>query len=234
MIVIPAVDIREGKVVRLRHGRLQEMIVYAHGPVEAARGFAEDGAQWVHIVDLDAAFDAGDNRSVIADVAREAGVPIQVGGGLRSLFVIEGVLAVGASRVVLGTEAILDQDFLVECVERYGDRVVVALDTDGDVVKVRGWTEPAGSFHEVLDRLVRTGVPRLLVTAITRDGTLKGPDLDLYRRLTGVRIPVLASGGVASLGDLRALARVGVEGVIVGKALYEGAFTLREAMEAPV
>ncbi|HEX6263581.1 MAG TPA: 1-(5-phosphoribosyl)-5-[(5-phosphoribosylamino)methylideneamino]imidazole-4-carboxamide isomerase [Actinomycetota bacterium] len=234
MIVIPAIDVREGKVVRLRHGRLQEMIVYADDPVETARGYAADGARQVHVVDLDAAFGVGDNRAVIAEVAREAGVPIQVGGGLRSLLLIEGVLAVGASRVVLGTEAILDPAFLAECVERYGQRVVVALDTDGDVVKVRGWTEPAGSFDEILERLVRARVPRLLVTAIARDGTLEGPDLDLYRRLSPLGVPVLASGGVSSLEDLRRLARAGVEGAVVGKALYEGRFTLREAIEVPV
>lgn len=234
MIVIPAIDIREGKVVRLRHGRLQEMIVYGDDPVAIARAYAEDGAPWVHVVDLDAAFGVGDNRAVIADVAREAGVPIQVGGGLRSLFLIQVVLEVGASRLVLGTEAILDREFLGECLQRYGDRVVVALDTDGEEVKVRGWTESAGSFDEVLEELVRAGVPRLLVTAIARDGTLGGPDLDLYRRLTDLRVPVLASGGVSSLEDLRQLARAGVEGVIVGKALYEGNFTLREAMEVPV
>lgn len=235
MIVIPAVDVREGNVVRLRHGRLDETVVYADDPVDAARAFARDGASWIHVVDLDAAFGGGSNRAVIADVARGTGVPVQVGGGLRSLPLVEGALEVGAARVVLGTEAIVDAAFLDECVRRYGERVVVALDTDGDVVKVRGWTEPAGGFDEVLDRLVRAGVPRLLVTAIARDGTLEGPDLDLYRRVTAaVEAPVLASGGVGSLDDLRRLARVGVEGVIVGKALYEGNFTLREAMEVPV
>ena len=235
MIVIPAVDVREGNVVRMRHGRLDETVVYTADPVDAARAFARDGASWIHVVDLDAAFGTGSNRAVIADVARETGVSVQVGGGLRSLPLVEGVLEFGAARVVLGTEAIVDGAFLDECLRRYVERVVVALDTDGDVVKVRGWTEPAGGFDEVLDRLVRAGVPRLLVTAIARDGTLEGPDLDLYRRVTAaVEVPVLASGGVGSLDDLRRLARVGVEAVIVGKALYEGNFTLREAMEVPV
>lgn len=235
MIIIPAVDVREGNVVRMRHGRLDETVVYTDDPVDAARAFARDGASWIHVVDLDAAFGTGSNRAVIADVARETGVSVQVGGGLRSLPLVEGVLEFGAARVVLGTEAIVDGAFLDECLRRYVERVVVALDTDGDVVKVRGWTEPAGGFDEVLDRLVRAGVPRLLVTAIARDGTLEGPDLDLYRRVTAaVEVPVLASGGVGSLDDLRRLARVGVEAVIVGKALYEGNFTLREAMEVPV
>jgi len=235
VIIIPAVDVREGNVVRMRHGRLDETVVYTDDPVDAARAFARDGASWIHVVDLDAAFGTGSNRAVIADVARETGVSVQVGGGLRSLPLVEGVLEFGAARVVLGTEAIVDGAFLDECLRRYGERVVVALDTDGDVVKVRGWTEPAGGFDEVLDRLVRAGVPRLLVTAIARDGTLEGPDLDLYRRVTAaVEMPVLASGGVGSLDDLRRLARVGVEAVIVGKALYEGNFTLREAMEVPV
>jgi len=235
VIIIPAVDVREGNVVRMRHGRLDETVVYTDDPVDAARAFARDGASWIHVVDLDAAFGTGSNRAVIADVARETGVSVQVGGGLRSLPLVEGVLEFGAARVVLGTEAIVDGAFLDECLRRYVERVVVALDTDGDVVKVRGWTEPAGGFDEVLDRLVRAGVPRLLVTAIARDGTLEGPDLDLYRRVTAaVEMPVLASGGVGSLDDLRRLARVGVEAVIVGKALYEGNFTLREAMEVPV
>jgi len=235
VIIIPAVDVREGNVVRMRHGRLDETVVYTDDPVDAARAFARDGASWIHVVDLDAAFGTGSNRAVIADVARETGVSVQVGGGLRSLPLVEGVLEFGAARVVLGTEAIVDGAFLDECLRRYVERVVVALDTDGDVVKVRGWTEPAGGFDEVLDRLVRAGVPRLLVTAIARDGTLEGPDLDLYRRVTAaVEVPVLASGGVGSLDDLRRLARVGVEAVIVGKALYEGNFTLREAMEVPV
>jgi len=235
VIIIPAVDVREGNVVRMRHGRLDETVVYTDDPVDAARAFARDGASWIHVVDLDAAFGTGSNRAVIADVARETGVSVQVGGGLRSLPLVEGVLEFGAARVVLGTEAIVDGAFLDECLRRYVERVVVALDTDGDVVKVRGWTEPAGGFDEVLDRLVRAGVPRLLVTAIARDGTLEGPDLDLYRRVTAaVEVPVLASVGVGSLDDLRRLARVGVEAVIVGKALYEGNFTLREAMEVPV
>lgn len=235
MIVIPAVDLREGKVVRLRRGRPDEMTVYSRDPAETARVFAADGASWVHVVDLDAAFGVGDNRAVISDLARVAGTAIQVGGGLRSRALVEEVLALGAARVVLGTEAIVDPAFLGACVERYGDRVVVALDTDGDEVKVRGWTEPAGEFAEVLERLVDAGAPRLLVTAIARDGTLEGPDLDLYQRVMDrADLPVLASGGVGSLDDLRRLARVEVEGVVVGKALYEGAFTLREAMEVPV
>lgn len=235
MIVIPAVDLREGKVVRLRRGLLDDVTVYSSDPVETARSFARDGASWVHVVDLDAAFGVGDNRAVIADIARDAGVPVQVGGGLRSSSTVQEVLGLGAARVVLGTEAILDAEFLRACVERYGDRVVVALDTDGDVVKVRGWTEPAGRFDEVLERLLEGGAPRLLVTAIARDGTLEGPDLDLYRRLRAhTETPVLASGGVGSLDDLRGLARVEVEGVVVGKALYEGAFTLQEAIEVPV
>ncbi len=235
MIVIPAVDLREGKVVRLRRGRLDETTVYSSDPVETVRAFARDGASWVHVVDLDAAFEVGDNRAVIADIAQEAGVPVQVGGGLRTPSLVDEVLALGAARVLLGTEAILDPAFLRACVERHADRVMVALDTDGEVVKVRGWTEPAGAFDEVLERLVEAAVPRLLVTAIARDGTLEGADLDLYRRVRArVDVPILASGGVGSLDDLRRLARVDVEGVVVGKALYEGAFTLREAIEVPV
>lgn len=233
MIVIPAVDVLHGKAVRLLRGNPGEATVYADDPADPAAGFARDGAERVHVVDLDAALGDGENTEAIRRVAEAVPVRIQVGGGLRSLDAIERVLAAGADRVVLGTEAVANPPFLAETLENHDQRVIVALDTEHGEVRVKGWTEDAGPFDDVLARLDAAGAPRYLITAVARDGTMEGPDLELYRRTLALTDrPVLASGGVGSLDDLRALATIGVEGVIVGKALYEGAFTLTEALDA--
>lgn len=232
MIVYPAIDLRGGKVVRLRRGRAQEMVVYADDPVAVARRFASQGAEWLHVVDLDAAFQSGDNRPTIHRIVEESGVAVQAGGGLRSLYTVESLVHMGVRRVVLGTEAVADPQFLKECVAQHEDQVVVAVDTDGEHVLVRGWTEKGGPFAEVLAALEDAGARRFLVTAVPVDGTLEGPDLDLYRRARGLTSrPVIASGGVGSLDDVARLAPLGVEGVVVGKALYERTFTLAQARE---
>ena len=233
MIVIPAVDVRDGRVVRLTHGRVQELVLYADDPVAVARGFAQEGAPRLHVVDLDAALDDGHNRDVIEEIVRESGVPVQVGGGLRTEQTIDAALEVGADRVILGTEAVRDPAFLQRCADRHGERIVAAVDTDGARALVKGWTEAGGDYEKVLAELEAAGAPRFLVTSIDRDGTLGGPDLDLYRRtLTLTSVPILASGGVGSVEDVEALAGTGVEAVVVGKALYEGAFTVAEAVAA--
>lgn len=233
MIVVPAIDVRHGKAVRLHRGRPDEMTVYGDDPAEMAARLGAGGAALIHMVDLDAALGEGHNRPSILGAIRAAGVPVQVGGGLRSKEAVREVLEAGAARAVLGTEAVADPGFLRACVAEHGERVVVAVDTDVGEVRVRGWTEGAGHFGEVLARLADDGAPRFLVTAVARDGTLAGPDLDLYRRTVALTDrPVLASGGVGSLADLRALAGIGLEGVVVGKALYEGAFSLWDAVEA--
>lgn len=230
MIVYPAIDVRGGKVVRLTRGRLQEVVVYADDPVAVAERFAAAGAEWLHVVDLDAAFETGDNRAVIHRIVEAAGIPVQAGGGLRSLYTVETLVEMGVARVILGTEAVGDPEFLQECLERHGEKVVVALDTDGTQVLVRGWTEGAGAYEEVLEALEQAGAPRFLVTSVPVDGTLAGPDLDLYRRTVArTKVPVIASGGVASVDDLPSLADTGVEGIVIGKALYEGTLDLREA-----
>jgi phosphoribosylformimino-5-aminoimidazole carboxamide ribotide isomerase len=233
VIVIPAIDVRRGRVVRLLRGRPQDETAYATDPAETAAGFAAQGARWVHVVDLDAALGTGTNREAVGRAVEAAGVPAQVGGGLRSVRNIEEVLGLAAARVILGTVAVADQRFLAEAVERFGDRVAVAVDTDGRDVLVRGWTEGAGPLEDVVARLEAAGAPRLLVTAVHRDGTLRGPDEALYRRLARLTDrPVMASGGVASSADLRVLAGTGVDAAVVGRALYEGALRLEEAMEA--
>lgn len=233
MIVIPAIDLHGGKAVRLTGGHLESVTVYADDPAGVAVRFEAQGASMIHVVDLDAALEAGDNRETLRRAVAAVDVPVQVGGGLRSERAVGEVVAAGAARVVVGTEAIRDEGFLRACLARLGERLVVALDTDGRSVRVRGWTEEAGGLEEVLARLEAVGTPRYLVTAVSRDGTLEGPDVALYEGLREMTDrPVIASGGVGGLDDLRALRDTGAEAVVVGKALYEGRFTLAKAMEA--
>jgi phosphoribosylformimino-5-aminoimidazole carboxamide ribotide isomerase len=233
VIVIPAIDVRRGRVVRLVRGRPHAETVYAEDPAEVAARFSQGGAPWIHVVDLDAALGEGDNRETLRRVVEAARCSVQVGGGLRSLEAVDRTLAEGAARVVMGTEAVLDPAFLGRAVTRFGDRVVVALDTDGTEVRIRGWTEGAGPLEAALGRLAEAGAPRFLVTAIHRDGTRLGPDVDLYRRLVPLTDrPVMASGGVGTAADLRTLAATGVEAAIVGRALYDGSLSLPEAMAA--
>lgn len=233
MIVIPAIDVRGGRVVRLRRGRREEETVYADDPARVARDFAGQGAAWIHIVDLDAAFGDGDNREIIRTAVSASGVSIQVGGGLRTAAEVDGVLRSGAARVVLGTEAVTDETFVPDAVGSHGDRIAVALDVDGDRVRTHGWTADGGPIDRALPRLEDAGAPRFLVTSVSRDGTLEGPDLALYERITAMTTrPVQASGGVRHADDLRALVGTGVEGVVVGRALYQGTLSLAEALEA--
>ena len=234
MIVIPAVDIRRGRVVRLRQGRSDEETEYTDDPVAAAKTFLDAGAERLHVVDLDAAFGTGENRDAISRVlASVKSGAAQVGGGIRGLDEAAGFLEQGADRFIIGTEAVRNPAFLELAVERFGDAVVVALDVKGDRVRVRGWKDEAGTLDEALPRVIGGGARRLLVTQVSRDGTLEGPDLALYEGLVErTEIPILASGGVREPDDLRRLASTGVEAVIVGKALYEGRMTVAEALEA--
>lgn len=233
MIVIPAIDLRRGHVVRLHQGRPDEETTYGDDPVATARAFVEAGAEWLHLVDLDAALGRGDNREVLGRVVGTTSARAQVGGGLRSLDAAREVLDAGASRVVFGTGALRAGGFLVAAVSELHEAAVIALDVDGDRVRIAGWTEDAGSLHQVLARVDDAGAARILVTQVSRDGTLEGPDLHLYERLEReASAAVIASGGVRDADDLRALAETGVEAVVVGRALYEGRLTLAEALEA--
>ena len=233
MIVIPAIDLRGGNVVRLRHGRPEAETTYGDDPVATARAFTDAGATWLHIVDLDAALGSGDNREMVGDIIDATDARVQVGGGLRTLDAARELVDTGASRVVLGTGVLREGGFLAGAVSELGETLVIALDVDGDRVRIDGWTADAGSLDEVLPRVRDAGVSRVLATQVSRDGTLEGPDLGLYERLVdGSRAHVIASGGVRDTRDLKALARTGVEAVIVGRALYEGTLTLAEALEA--
>ena len=233
MIVIPAIDLRGGRVVRLRKGRADEETTYGEDPVGTARAFTDAGAAWLHLIDLDAALGAGDNREVVGDVIAATPARVQVGGGLRTLDAAREMVDTGASRVVLGTGALREDGFLAGAVSELGETLVVALDVDGDRVRVGGWTEDAGDLAEVLPRVRDAGVGRILATQVSRDGTLEGPDVRLYERLVrDSNAEVIASGGVRDADDLRALTGTGVEAVVVGRALYEGRLTLSEALEA--
>jgi phosphoribosyl isomerase A len=205
-------------------------------PLAAALQWQRDGAEWIHLVDLDAAFGRGSNRELLAQVVGAVDVKVELSGGIRDDDSLEAALATGATRVNIGTAALENPDWVRTAISRHGDRIAVGLDVRGTTLAARGWTQEGGELFDVLERLDRDGCARYVVTDVRRDGTLTGPNLDLLRSVCErTDKPVVASGGVSTLDDLRALAKlakVGVEGTIVGKALYAGAFTLPEALDA--
>jgi len=233
--LLPAVDVAGGQAVRLVQGAAGSETSYGD-PVEAALAWQAAGAQWVHLVDLDAAFGRGDNRELLARVVAALDVRVEMSGGIRDDASLDRALAAGAARVNIGTAALEDPTWCARVVQRYGDLVAVGLDVRGTTLAARGWTQEGGELWPVLDRLERDGCARYVVTDVTKDGTLRGPNLDLLREVCArTARPVVASGGVSSIDDLRALAALvplGVEGAIVGKALYAGAFTLEDALAA--
>ena len=234
-VLLPAVDVADGQAVRLVQGEAGSETGYGD-PLEAAMQWQRDGAQWIHLVDLDAAFGRGSNRDLIARVVAAVEVDVELSGGIRDDDSLEAALKTGARRVNVGTAALEQPDWVRDAIGRHGDRIAVGLDVRGTTLAARGWTEEGGELFDVLERLDRDGCARYVVTDVRRDGTLTGPNLDLLRSVCErTPAPVVASGGVSSLDDLRALAAlssIGVEGAIVGKALYAGAFTLPEALEA--
>jgi phosphoribosyl isomerase A len=237
--LLPAVDVANGQAVRLVQGEAGTETSYGD-PWEAALAWQRDGAEWIHLVDLDAAFGKGSNRELLASVVGKLDVRVELSGGIRDDDSLEAALATGARRVNLGTAALEDPQWTSKVVSSYGDRVAIGLDVRiteaGHRLAARGWTRDGGDLWEVLERLDADGAARYVVTDVSKDGTLKGPNLDLLREVTArTDAPVIASGGVSSLDDLRALAGLsvdGVEGAIVGKALYAGAFTLPAALAA--
>jgi phosphoribosylformimino-5-aminoimidazole carboxamide ribotide isomerase len=238
MILYPAIDIRDGKAVRLAQGDFAAETVYDADPLSAARAWVEGGARWLHVVDLDGARDGSPaNLAHLERIAGELGVPVQFGGGLRSLDAVAAALAAGAERVILGTAAYNDVDFLDDVLAAHGDRVVVSVDVRGGRVASAGWTQQTEmEAAAVIEHLQRRGVKRLVYSSIERDGMLTGPDLDEVRRVCEVvRGTFVYSGGIGTLEDLRALAglrQVNLRGVIVGKALYERRFGVAEALAA--
>ncbi|HEY9439392.1 MAG TPA: bifunctional 1-(5-phosphoribosyl)-5-((5-phosphoribosylamino)methylideneamino)imidazole-4-carboxamide isomerase/phosphoribosylanthranilate isomerase PriA [Streptomyces sp.] len=233
--LLPAVDVRDGQAVRLVHGESGSETSYGD-PLQAALTWQEAGAEWLHLVDLDAAFGTGDNRALIAEVAGTMDIKVELSGGIRDDESLAAALATGCTRVNLGTAALETPEWVAKAIAEHGDKIAVGLDVRGTTLRGRGWTRDGGDLYETLDRLDAEGCARYVVTDIAKDGTLKGPNLGLLRDVCAVTDrPVIASGGVSSLVDLRAismLAPEGVEGAIVGKALYAKAFTLQQALKA--
>jgi 1-(5-phosphoribosyl)-5-[(5-phosphoribosylamino)methylideneamino] imidazole-4-carboxamide isomerase/N-(5'phosphoribosyl)anthranilate isomerase len=233
MILLPAVDVAAGSAVRLVQGAAGSETVYGD-PLSAALAWQRDGAQWIHLVDLDAAFGRGNNRDQLAEVVRRLDVAVELSGGIRDDESLQAALGTGAARVNLGTAALESPDWVRSAIAQHGDKIAVGLDVRGTTLAARGWTQEGGDLWEVLARLDADGCRRYVVTDVRRDGTLTGPNVQLLRDVCArTDRPVVASGGISSLDDLRslaALASAGVEGAIVGKALYAGAFTLREAL----
>lgn len=233
--LLPAVDVADGQAVRLVQGRAGSETTYG-APLAAALAWQADGAEWVHLVDLDAAFGRGSNAALLAEVVGTLDIKVEMSGGIRDDESLEAALATGCARVNIGTAALEKPDWCASVIARYGDRIAVGLDVRGTTLAARGWTEEGGDLWEALSRLDSQGCARYVVTDVTKDGTLRGPNLDLLREVcAATAAPVVASGGVSSLDDLvalAALAPIGVEGSIVGKALYAGAFTLPQALAA--
>ena len=235
LILLPAVDVADGAAVRLVQGEAGSETSYGD-PLAAAMEWQSAGAEWIHLVDLDAAFGRGSNRDLLADITGRLDVNVELSGGIRDDESLRAALATGCARVNLGTAALENPQWCREAIAEFGDRIAVGLDVRGTTLAARGWTQEGGDLWEVLDRLESDGCSRYVVTDVTKDGTLQGPNLDLLRQVCErTNKPVIASGGVSSLADLQAIAALvplGVEGSIVGKALYAQAFTLQEALAA--
>jgi phosphoribosyl isomerase A len=236
LILLPAVDVADGKAVRLTKGEAGTETSFG-APIDAAQEWIDHGAEWIHLVDLDAAFGRGDNRAIIQEVvkATPSNVNIELSGGIRDDASLEAALATGARRVNLGTAALENPEWTESVIAKYGDQIAVGLDVRGTTLAARGWTKEGGDLWEVLDRLEAAGCSRYVVTDVDKDGMLKGPNIDLLRQVAErTDKPVIASGGISTLDDLvalRALVGAGIEGAIVGKALYTKAFTLTEALD---
>jgi len=233
LVLLPAVDVCDGQAVRLVQGEAGTETGYGD-PLEAALAWQQAGAEWVHLVDLDAAFGRGSNRELLARVVGVLDVAVELSGGIRDDASLDAAMATGCARVNLGTAALEDPDWTRSAIARFGDRVAVGLDVRGTTLAARGWTREGGDLWETLARLDADGCARYVVTDVTKDGTLRGPNVDLLRQVCArTDRPVVASGGVSALADLVALRELvadGVEGAIVGKALYAGAFTLPQAL----
>jgi phosphoribosyl isomerase A len=235
LTLLPAVDVADGQAVRLVQGAAGTETGYGN-PLDAALAWQRAGAEWIHLVDLDAAFGRGSNRELLAEVTGRLDVKVELSGGIRDDDSLDAALSTGCTRVNIGTAALENPDWCRKIIESHGDKIAVGLDVRGTTLAARGWTQEGGDLWEVLARLEADGCPRYVVTDVTKDGTLRGPNVELLREVCSrTDKPVIASGGVSSLEDLRALATLvpdGVEGAIVGKALYAQAFTLEEALES--
>lgn len=235
LILLPAVDVKDGKAVRLVQGELQRETSYGE-PLAAALDFQSAGAQWLHLVDLDAAFGRGSNHEILAEVVGKLDINVELSGGIRDDETLARALATGCARINLGTAALENPEWTSSVIKKFGEKIAVGLDVRGHTLAARGWTQEGGNLFETLERLDRDGCARYVVTDVAKDGTMQGPNLTLLQEVAAAtKAPIIASGGVSTLDDIRALRGLtdqGIEGSIVGKALYAGAFTLQEALIA--
>ena len=233
LILLPAVDVADGQAVRLVQGELGTETSYG-SPLDAALAWQEQGAEWIHLVDLDAAFGKGSNRELLKEVTAKLDIKVELSGGIRDDESLNNALATGAARINLGTAALEDPDWTAKVIAQHGDKIAIGLDVRGRNLAARGWTKEGGELIESLQRLDKDNAARYVVTDVTKDGTLQGPNTALLREILDyTKKPVIASGGIAQLSDiaeLRQLTNIGVEGAIVGKALYAQKFTLKDAL----
>lgn len=232
--LLPAVDVKDGRAVRLVQGEISQESIYG-APLDVALDFQSAGATWLHLVDLDAAFGRGENSALLAEVVGKLDIDVELSGGIRDDESLLRALATGCRRVNLGTAALENPEWTARVIAQHGDRIAVGLDVRGHTLAARGWTKEGGDLFETIARLEIDGCARYVVTDVAKDGTLMGPNLDLLKSVCAVtKKPVIASGGIATLEDISALAQlqsIGIEGAIVGKALYAGAFTLEQALQ---
>jgi 1-(5-phosphoribosyl)-5-[(5-phosphoribosylamino)methylideneamino] imidazole-4-carboxamide isomerase/N-(5'phosphoribosyl)anthranilate isomerase len=235
--ILPAIDVKDGRAVRLFQGELAKESNYGL-PVEVAKEFSAEGASWIHLVDLDAAFGIGSNFELIQEVISSVDIKVELSGGIRDDDSLKRALSTGCKRVNLGTAAIENPEWTAKVIGQYGEKIAVGLDVRGHTLATRGWTEQGGDLFEMISKLDAAGCSRYIVTDVTKDGTLTGPNLELLREVcAATSAPVIASGGISVLQDLielRAMTNLGVEGAIVGKAIYSGAFSLAQALEVAV
>ena len=231
--ILPAIDVKEGVAIRLVQGELDKQSKYGD-PIEIATQFVASGASWIHLVDLDAAFGLGNNFEVLASVIKSVDIKIELSGGIRDDESLNRALSIGCTRINLGTAALEQPEWTESVIKKHGDKIAVGLDVRGRQLSARGWTKSGGDLFEAITRLDKVGCARYVLTDITRDGTLTGPNLELLKEVTSfTKTPIVASGGISSLSDVKALTQLtndGVEGVIIGKALYAGAFTLAQVL----
>lgn len=234
LTLLPAVDVSDGQAVRLVQGEAGTETMYG-SPLEAAGSFEDQGAEWIHLVDLDAAFGRGSNYDLLSKVTKSLSIKVELSGGIRDTESLERALDTGAERVNIGTAALENPEWTAEVIAHYGDKIAIGLDVRGQTLAARGWTKDGGDLYEVFDQLEAAGCTRYVVTDVTKDGTLKGPNTQLLSELASrTDRPIVASGGISTLDDiaaLRALVPEGVDAAIVGKALYAGRFTLAEALD---
>ena len=235
--ILPAIDVKDGRAVRLFQGELAKESNYGL-PVEVAKEFSAEGASWIHLVDLDAAFGIGSNFELIQEVISSVDIKVELSGGIRDDDSLKRALSTGCNRVNLGTAAIENPEWTAKVIGQYGEKIAVGLDVRGHTLATRGWTEQGGDLFEMISKLDSAGCSRYIVTDVTKDGTLTGPNLELLREVcAATKAPVIASGGISELQDLidlRAMTNLGIEGAIVGKAIYSGAFSLAQALEVAV